>query len=53
MNQLLLWIMEEKVSSPIKVESRARREVIEIMAEAIIAVVQTRKEGSDEHVDES
>jgi hypothetical protein len=55
MNQLLLWSMEEMDTGPIEVEESVNQEVIAIMAEAVLAVVQARKEEGDEyeHVEES
>jgi len=53
MKQLQLWTLEKKVFSPIENESRARQEVIAIMAEAIVATIQRKQEESDEYVEES
>jgi hypothetical protein len=51
--QLLFWTMKEEASSQIALEESVRQEVIAIMAEAIIAVVQRKKEETNEHVEES
>ena len=45
--------MKEEASSQIALEESVRQEVIAIMAEAIIAVVQRKKEETNEHVEES
>ena len=52
MKQLPLWTTAEE-SSPIRIEEGVRQEVVEIMAEAIIAIVQATKEKNNEHVEES
>jgi hypothetical protein len=53
MKQLPLWITETEPEK-ITIDDTARRqEVVAIMAEAIIAVVQEKKEEKDEHLEES
>jgi hypothetical protein len=52
MKQLPLWITETEPEK-ITIDDTARQEVVAIMAEAIIAVVQEKKEEKDEHLEES
>jgi hypothetical protein len=52
MKQLPLW-NKKMEPGQVAIEEAARQEVVAIMAEAIIAVVQVKKEDTDEHLEES